>query len=337
MSVDNSSGLLTFATRVLTFPHRIDIFQSVLFWNRHAASNDAGSTYSTLTAAPLTTITSNAMSDTAVRTLSSASIGPPIMQEVEEPHAGFEVDHQLNEAVGRLAGNFPCTFQDTKGTLFAGSGGVSFVGWTFFFQKRVDILWENVLQVLKTQTADTGGVGITFVMRQDHMEYEFRDIVHASERVWPILVNLHNESLHSLTKEPLVTPLRASLRRMSSDPIPIHHHEEGSPSGSGTEAAYVAAAAVASNDEFRASISSRNMAADSVARRQSLMMSSPPMALEDGHDETDLAADLQQAWNELQNGGTSNESYATSAIQVSYRMDDRDTRISCYQPLIAHH
>jgi len=254
---------------------------------------------------------SSIMSDAVVRTLSSTSVAPPATT-LEKPHEGFEVDLHLHEAIGYLAGNYPCMFGGTKGTLFAGSGGVSFVGWTFFFQKRVDINWGEVLQVVKTQRVDCGNA-ISFIMR-DNVEYDFYGIQH-SERVWPVLVNLHNESLHSPNREPLMTPLRKSLRRMSTDPIyATTPHQEQSGSPSGTEAAYVAAATVASNDEFRASVSARNLAAISVASRRSRLMSSP-VPLEG--EETEISADLQQAWNELQKGGSDQESYATSAIEVS--------------------
>lgn len=255
----------------------------------------------------------------AVRTMSSTSIGPQVVEEHPPITTGFEVDHHLHEAVGNLAGNYPCTFEGTRGTLFVGSGGVSFVGWVFFFQKRVDILWNDVLQVIKSTTS--GSHGISFVMRDTHVEYSFEEIQHA-ERVWPVLINLHNEALHNPTKEPMVTPLRASLRRMSTDPIypTAAAHETtttttspSTSSPSGQEAAYVAAAAVASNEELRTSVSSRNMAAESVAKRHSMLLSSPARLQ---GDEKEIGANLQQAWNELQGSVMDAKSNATSAIQV---------------------
>ena len=232
---------------------------------------------------------------------------------------GFEVDRDLHQAIGNLAGNYPCVYDNTKGTLFAGSGGVSFVGWTLFFHKRVDMDWTGVLQVVKTERSDVS-TSISFIMREHGVEYDF-DGIQNSERVWATLVNLHNEALHrdSNNRQPslLLTPLRKSLRRMSTDPLyssTPHERDGGTIGPSGTEAAYIAAAAVASDDDVRSSVSSRNLAASSVACRQSLMSSSPLPV--DGKG-CEIKKDLQDAWTELQKGGSDKQSYATSAIVVS--------------------
>jgi hypothetical protein len=248
--------------------------------------------------------------------LSGSSSLPQETPRVE----GFqEVDLQLHSQLGHLSGNFPCIYNGTKGTLFCGSGGCSFVGWTLFFEKRVELDWKRVLQVVHS-TNDVNG--ITFVMQHEHEEYTFTALPHA-ERVWATLVNLHNESLFKNQRELLVstTPRRTSLRRMSTDPV----YPTTTGAGNGTtdtnsvngpsivEAAYVAAASVACNEEFRASTSSRNLAAKSVSSRKSQLWNTNSPE----RQTTETSDDLQQAWKELTNGANDKESYATTAIQVS--------------------
>jgi hypothetical protein len=248
-----------------------------------------------------------------VRKLSASSSLP------QEPRVeGFQVDLQLHSQLGHLSGNFPCVYNGTKGTLFCGSGGCSFVGWTLFFEKRVELDWKRVLQVVHS-TNDVNGV--TFVMQHEHEEYTFTALPHA-ERVWATLVNLHNESLFKNQQELLITtPRRTTLRRMSTDPV----YPTTTIAGNGTtdtnnvngpsvvEAAYVAAASVACNEEFRASTSSRNLAAKSVSSRKSQLWKNSP----ERQTNTETSDDLQEAWKELTNGANDKESYATSAIQVS--------------------
>jgi len=77
------------------------------------------------------------------------------------------------------------------------------------------------------------------------------------------------------------------------------------------EAAYVAAASVACNEEFRASTSSRNLAAISVSGRKSQLWNNSP----ERQTNTETSDDLREAWKELTNGANDKELYATSAIQ----------------------
>ena len=122
-------------------------------------------------------------------------------------------------------------------------------------------------------------------------------------------------------------PLRTSLRRMSTDPVypstsgggttDTTNNDNDNSNPSVSEAAYIAAASVACNEEFRASVSSRNMAAKSVSSRRSLMLNSPVHYNLEGETTTETTDDLQEAWKELTSGGSGKESYATSAIQAS--------------------
>jgi hypothetical protein len=231
--------------------------------------------------------------------------------EIRYSQSSFEIDENLRSAIGHLAGNYPCVYDKTNGNLFVGSQEVVFVGFIFFFEKRVEIQWMNVLQVVKSEKA-VGGVGscISFVMRTSGQQYDFTNIAN-SERVWATLVSLHNEALKNAPNNaPWITPLRVSLRRMSSDPLSQMARIEDGPTG--TETAYVAAAAMANMDDLRF-ISATNVAASSVARRHSLMRSSQNNShTEDG---VEIMADLEEAWRELQQAG-GEVSYATSAIQV---------------------
>jgi hypothetical protein len=223
-----------------------------------------------------------------------------------EPKASFDIDESLRSAIGHLAGNYPCVYDNTKGNMFVGSQEVVFVGWTFFFEKRVEIKWINVLRVVKTESV--GGSCISFVMRTSDQQYDFSSIAN-SERVWATLVSIHNKVLHDApTRALLTTTLRASLRRMSSDPLsnlPTIRIADGP---TGMEAAYVAAATIANMDDLRC-LSPTNAAASAVARRQSLMQTHI-------EDAAEVTPDLEEAWRELQQGG-GKVSYATSAIQVS--------------------
>jgi hypothetical protein len=263
--------------------------------------------------------------------LQEAEEGPEGVNETGAEHdfrysqPCFEIDENMRNAIGSLAGNYPCVYDKTSGNLFVGSQEVVFVGFIFFFEKRVEIQWTNVLQVVRSEKA--GGVScISFLMRTSGQQYDFTNIAN-SERVWSTLVSLHNHALHNAPNNaPLITPLRLSLRRMSSDPLSERVRIEDGPTG--VEAAYVAAATMANMDDLRF-ISPTNVAASSVARRQSLMRSSQRFHQE---GEVEITADLEEAWRELQQGG-GELSYATSAIQV------RKIRMLIHKPLLLfwHH
>ena len=240
----------------------------------------------------------------------------PIFQEPEEVSekgaesdgaransvTSFDIDESLRSAIGHLAGNYPCVYDNANGNLFVGSQEVVFVGWKFFFQKRIEIKWIDVLHVVKTDSV--GGTCISFLMRTSDQQYDFSSIAD-SERVWATLVSVHKEALDEMPEVPLSTTLRSSYRRMSSDPLsnlPSVKLEHGP---TGTEAAHMASVNMA---DLRF-LSPTNAAASAVARRQSLMQSHI-------EDVVEGKTDLEEAWRELQQGDDK-ASYATSAIQVS--------------------
>jgi hypothetical protein len=213
--------------------------------------------------------------------------------EITESRSGFEVMEQsLQSPTGHQSGSYPCVYDGTKGHLLVGPEGVEFVGLMFFFERRVEIKWVNVLEVVPGTVG--GGSCISFLMRTSDQDYDFYNIAYP-ERVWARLVSLHNDFLPD-APAPLVTPLRASLCRISSAPCINKGRTENGLTRS--EAAYVAAAKTA------------NMQ-DPGYKYQSRMRSSQTHA-EDG---VEITADLMEAWKELQQAG-GEASHATSAIQV---------------------
>jgi hypothetical protein len=225
--------------------------------------------------------------------------------EIIESRSGFEImEHNLQSPAGHQSGSYPCVYDNTNGHLLVGLQGVEFVGVMFFFEKSVEIKWTNVLEVVPGTVG--GGSCISFLMRTGGQDYDFYNIANP-ERVWARLVSLHNDFLRD-AQAPLMTPLRASIRRMSSAPNINMAKIENGPTG--TEAAYVAAATLANTQDPGYKYPT---AASSVAQRQSLMRSRQKSHTEDG---VEIMADLEEAWKELQQGG-GEASYATSAIQVS--------------------
>ena len=192
---------------------------------------------------------------------------------------------KIEQEIGHLSGAYPCTNNHIQGTFYAGSEGFAFTGTLFFYTSRFAHKWEKVTQVHHSE------MGHIIIQVNDDFKgaaYTFASIQH-SERVWATLSALHAEcSQGTPQKHPLLTPMRASLRRLSSDPTSMRPHVEQE---IGDEAAYVAAATAAAMDDLRLSMSSRRM---SVA---------PP---------EEPTSDLEEAWGNLH--GNPGESYKENAF-----------------------
>jgi len=192
----------------------------------------------------------------------------------------------IEDEIGHLSGAYPCSNSHIQGTLYAGSEGFAFIGTVFFYTSRFSYKWTKVTHV---HHSELGHIVVQVKDETKEMSYTFASIQQA-DCVWASLSAMHSEyNQGSPRNHPLLAPMRASLRRIQTDPTSMH---TGSDNDVGDEAAYVAAATAAAMEDLRLSMSSRRM---SVA---------PPEEPE---------SDLEEAWGQLH--GKPNESYKDSAFE----------------------
>lgn len=199
-------------------------------------------------------------------------------------------------SIGVLSGEYPCVHNFVQGTLSAGAEALSFDGRFFFYKHTFLMMWSDIQSIQKTE------VGVLQIKDQHGSLYEFTGIPH-TERVWATLVSLHNESrLDHPYQTPLQTAVRASYRRMSTEPVMLHNEDQLPKE----EAAYMAAATIAQMDDVRV-LSERRMAPITGA---------------------DISTDLETAWTELHDATNKDKSYSDVAIQVSLIIRSRFSTVS---------
>lgn len=118
--------------------------------------------------------------------------------------------NKLVGMAGHLHAEYPCEFGGVTGTLFAGSRGLVFIGSFFFIDKKVRLMWQDVRQIQDL----TQGIQ---VLCNDGTVSVFSN-VHSPEKVWGVLVNLHNDSL--MDRSSGTMPKNAIHKRRKSDPPP---------------------------------------------------------------------------------------------------------------------
>ena len=205
--------------------------------------------------------------------------------ELLEPTSTVVPSTPTKPSVGVLSGEYPCVHNYVQGTLSAGAEALSFDGRFFFYKHTFLMMWSDIQSIQKTD------VGVLQVKDQKGTMHEFIGIPH-TDRVWATLVSLLNESRRDHPcQTPLQTAVRASYRRMSTEPI--MRHEQGQLPKE--ETAYMAAATIAQMDDVRV-LSERRMAPVNGA---------------------DISIDLETAWTELHDATNKDKSYSDVAIQVS--------------------
>jgi hypothetical protein len=122
-------------------------------------------------------------------------------------------DADLTAAAGSLHSEYVCVYNGLNGTLYAGDKALYFVGTFFFFDKKVTLPWEEVRQV---QMISQG----VQILCKDESVTQFTGM-HHPDRVWTILVSLHNDALLDLPlqQHQSVTPRYGGVKRRSSDPM----------------------------------------------------------------------------------------------------------------------
>lgn len=90
--------------------------------------------------------------------------------------------------------SFPCMYRDAKGTLFATSDGISFVGKSLFFQQTIHIHWKDILEIVKNEKMSIGSAPSISILAKKSM-HDFTK-VQKPERTLRTLISLYNESLH---------------------------------------------------------------------------------------------------------------------------------------------
>lgn len=200
---------------------------------------------------------------------------------------------EKDDSIGHASGEYACSHNHINGILYAGSEGVTFKGTIFFYNSYIHHKWKDVKKVQQTE------LGHVSLLLTCGKETTFQWLDHSSDKVWATLVSLHHEYINGTPiKEPLLTPIRANLRRLSTDPTPTVGSSQAT---SGEEAAYVAAATVATMDDLR-SLS---------ARRLSII----PDNESSKQQAEDLTMDLEEAWRELHDDSKAH--YAEVAVEVS--------------------
>ena len=93
---------------------------------------------------------------------------------------------------GYVQGEFPCVWQNYNGRLIAGSRAVIFHGSFFLFDKTLILNWDDIRQVLH------GGnnSNLEIALNDDTVHtFRFQLPQAQPERVWLLLVTLHNDAL----------------------------------------------------------------------------------------------------------------------------------------------
>jgi hypothetical protein len=208
------------------------------------------------------------------------------LEEKKPPVRPLVIPAGIEDEIGHLSGAYPCSNSHIQGTLYAGSEGFAFVGTVFFYTSRFSYKWTKVTHVHHNEL---GHIVVQVKDETKEATYTFASIQQA-DCVWASLSAMHSEyNQGSPRNHPLLAPMRASLRRIQTDPTSMHTNSDNDV---GDEAAYVAAATAAAMEDLRLSMSSRRM---SVA---------PPEEPE---------SDLEEAWGQLH--GNPNESYKDSAFE----------------------
>ena len=121
----------------------------------------------------------------------------------------------IEQVTGYVSGEFECMYgKSMNGKLYAGSKGLYFLGSYFLFEKKVVLPWEDIRKVEKIDQ------GIQVVMKDSGL-HTFTGM-HAPDRVWVLLVSLHNDALldrHPQSQRRGSSVTRSSVRRRNSDPL----------------------------------------------------------------------------------------------------------------------
>ena len=114
-----------------------------------------------------------------------------------------------NCVIGDIVGEYTCVWRTCKGSLFAGSKGVYFLGSFFLFERKLVLGWDQIRQVQKVDR------GVEVVLVADDTVHCFSGMP-APDRVWTLLVSLHNDAL--LDRRGRRRTPRGTLKRRNSDP-----------------------------------------------------------------------------------------------------------------------
>ena len=229
----------------------------------------------------------------------------------------------MESDIGPISGEYDCQYKLVPGKLYAGADGLLFKGHIFFFEHIRLFRWKEVTEVKRV---DIENIRVVDSKKEHH---EFSSI-HNLERVWATLYSLHKESLNDDRegRTSLLSPLRANLRRMASDPS-----QPPAVSPNNTEAAYVAAATLSTMDDMR-TISARRVVSSSnnsnnnsngtgTGKQQNNTAPQPLSPVHVG----DITGDLEEAWEQLTEGGA--QSYADFALKVSHTPRRGTVGVSC--------
>jgi len=142
----------------------------------------------------------------------------------------------LEELIGTIQEEYPCSYSGVNGTLYAATEGLAFVGKFFLFDKKLLLKWVDV------QVQQSGQV-VVVQTREDPPILHYFHGIQKPEKCWSVLVSLHNQALLDITRSMPVgneighdegggdvappsstrsitaQPIRRkSMRRMTSDP-----------------------------------------------------------------------------------------------------------------------
>jgi hypothetical protein len=131
-------------------------------------------------------------------------------EDIIEEATSLFVARSTESIVGEIAGEWGCNWEACKGTLYAGSKGIYFLGSFFLFERKVVVYWEEIRHVQKHDQ------GIEVICKDEAVHY-FQGI-HCPDRVWSLLVSLHNDALLDRRGKRGTPRAVGSARRRNSDP-----------------------------------------------------------------------------------------------------------------------
>lgn len=143
---------------------------------------------------------------------------PPLQVETETsnllPSSLLAYFDNMKSIVGDIFGEYSCSWENSNGTLYAGSKGIYFLGSFFLFERKLILEWEQIRLV---QKADQG-IEVLCKNEATHSFYGTQ----SPDRFWALLLSLHNDAILDLKRRRGNT-----YRRRNSDPWSSPQHVHG--------------------------------------------------------------------------------------------------------------
>lgn len=101
-------------------------------------------------------------------------------------------------------------YRGTKGTLFATSDGISFLGKNFFSNKSIHIRWDDIIEIVNNDKTIGSTPTISLLTNDEKTRHVFTK-VEKHETALKALTSFHNDSLHDVSDTSTVSCSEVSL------------------------------------------------------------------------------------------------------------------------------